>query len=437
MKFGLFYEHQLPRPWTEGAEQRLFNESLEQIELADHVGFEHVWVVEHHFLEEYSHSSAPDVFLAAASQRTKAIRLGTGITIANPKINHPARVAERISTLDLVSNGRVEWGTGEGATLNELSGFDISVEAKAEMWREGVEHAASMMAMTPYPGHTGKYFTMPARNVIPKPVQSPHPPIWMACSRRESVLRAARHGMGALMFGFLRPEQAREWVQAYYDLIGSHQCAPLGHSVNPNIAVLLGLSVNEDEEVAVMRALDGFRFFGYAFGYHAVFGEHRPGFSDLWRQFEQSRKQIVDEAGRGAMGTPDQVHEQCRAYEEAGVDQIIFIQQAGRNQHDHICEAIEMFGRDVLPRFQASEQAHQKRKNAALAESIDAALRRKARMEPASRATTPVIRGIGASLRSWEHVSLPEPGRAVADPTRGGAIPFQAADPLKRIHEDL
>ena len=96
MKFGIFYEHQLPRPWTVDAEYELFHQSLDQIELADQLGLDYAWEVEHHFLEEYSHSSAPEVFLGAASQRTKNIRLGHGIVQSPPPFNHPARIAERI-----------------------------------------------------------------------------------------------------------------------------------------------------------------------------------------------------------------------------------------------------------------------------------------------------------------------------------------------------
>ena len=111
MKFGIFYEHQLPRPWDDGDEQRLIQDALDQVELADRLGFHYVWEVEHHFLEEYSHSSAPEVFLAAASQRTKNIRLGHGIIQTRRGYNHPARTAERVAMLDLVSNGRVEFGS--------------------------------------------------------------------------------------------------------------------------------------------------------------------------------------------------------------------------------------------------------------------------------------------------------------------------------------
>src|SRR6478672_4437731 len=126
MKFGIFYEHQLPRPWTVDAEYELFHQSLDQIELADRLGIDHIWEVEHHFLEEYSHSSAPEVFLAAASQRTRQIRLGHGVVLTAPRFNHPARTAERIAMLDLVSNGRVEFGSGESSSEAELGGFGLS-----------------------------------------------------------------------------------------------------------------------------------------------------------------------------------------------------------------------------------------------------------------------------------------------------------------------
>ncbi len=123
MKFGIFYEHQLPRPWTDDAEYQLLQNSLDEVELADRLGYDYAWEVEHHFLEEYSHSSAPEVFLAAASQRTQQIRLAHGIIQLTT--NHPARVAERVSTLDLLSHGRVEFGIGEGSSITELHAFDL------------------------------------------------------------------------------------------------------------------------------------------------------------------------------------------------------------------------------------------------------------------------------------------------------------------------
>src|SRR5881296_17170 len=138
MRFGVFYEHQLPRPWEDGAELQLFQDALAQVELADRLGIDYAWEVEHHFLEEYSHSSAPEVFLAACSQRTRQIRLGHGIVLMPPGYNAPARVAERIATLDLVSDGRVEWGTGESSSRIELEGFGVSYVEKRKAWEEAL-----------------------------------------------------------------------------------------------------------------------------------------------------------------------------------------------------------------------------------------------------------------------------------------------------------
>src|SRR5207248_5117712 len=133
-------------------------------------GVDHMWEVEHHFLEEYAHSSAPEIFLAACSQRTKNIRLGHGITLLPPAYNHPARVAERIATLDLVSNGRVEFGTGESSAELELGGFNIDPALKREMWLEGLEVAVRCLTEEPFTGHAGNHVQLPPRNVVPKPV---------------------------------------------------------------------------------------------------------------------------------------------------------------------------------------------------------------------------------------------------------------------------
>src|SRR3954465_4005362 len=144
MRFGIFYEHQLPRPWGPDGVRKLIADALEQIEIADRVGFDYVWEVEHHFLEEYSHSSAPEVFLAAASQRTKRIRLGQGIVQIPPAVNHPARVAERVATLDIVSGGRVDFGTGEASSGAELGGFGVPRAQKRGMWEDSMDVISRM-----------------------------------------------------------------------------------------------------------------------------------------------------------------------------------------------------------------------------------------------------------------------------------------------------
>src|SRR5918998_1546679 len=179
MRFGLFYEHQQPRPWEEGSTEQLLKDALDQVELADRIGFDYVWEVEHHFLEEYSHSSAPEVFLAAASQRTQRIRLGHGVVQLPPAVNHPARVAERIATLDLVSGGRVEFGTGESSSAAELGGFGVQRERKREQWHDAIDAITRMFVEEPFAGWDSPWLRMPPRNVVPKPLQRPHPPLWV------------------------------------------------------------------------------------------------------------------------------------------------------------------------------------------------------------------------------------------------------------------
>ena len=404
MRFGIFYEHQMPRPWTEDSEERLLNDALEQVELADKVGIDYVWEVEHHFLEEYSHSSAPEVFLAAASQRTKDIRLGHGIVQIPPGFNHPARVAERVATLDLISGGRVEFGTGESSSQMELGGFGVDRDSKRAMWEESLDAITRMFAEDPFQGYDGRFFSMPPRAVVPRPRQRPHPPLWVACSRRETILLAARRGIGALTFAFIEPEEAKEWVDEYHALIASDECVPAGFAVNPSFAVVLPMMLHKDEATAIERGIDGAHFFGFSLAHYYVFGDHRPGVTNVWEEFQAKRaeygfaREIVNaddgplgvkilQQGlgslRGAIGTPDQVVDLVERYRQAGVDQVIFVQQAGSNRHEHICESLELFGKKVLPRFTGGREEAEAAKRERLAEACERALARRAPARPA------------------------------------------------------
>jgi alkanesulfonate monooxygenase SsuD/methylene tetrahydromethanopterin reductase-like flavin-dependent oxidoreductase (luciferase family) len=398
MKFGLLYEHQLPRPWGEDGEQRLFQEALDQVELADRIGIEYAWEVEHHFLEEYSHSSAPEVFLAACSQRTSTIRLGHGIVLMPPGYNHPARVAERIATLDLVSNGRVDFGTGESSSLAELGGYHVPVDQKRDQWLECVEQTANMMVMDPYPGYEGESFSMPCRNVVPKPVQKPHPPIWVACSNRDTIHLAAKLGIGALTFAFVDTDEAKKWVTDYYDIIRSDQCTPIGHAVNANIAMVTGFSCHEDEAEARRRGEDGFRFFGYGLGHHYIFGSHKPGRTNIWENFEKARPMLPEAGEHRGIGTPDQLRAHLASFEDVGVDQVIFIQQGGKNRHEHICESLELFADRVLPDFKARDGGVVAKKQSDLSEFYEQALARKKFMRALEDEEIPVMEALGRQI---------------------------------------
>jgi alkanesulfonate monooxygenase SsuD/methylene tetrahydromethanopterin reductase-like flavin-dependent oxidoreductase (luciferase family) len=425
LKFGIFYEHQLPRPWHEGDELRLYQEALDQVELADRLGIDYAWEVEHHFLEEYSHSSAPEVFLAACSQRTQRIRLGHGIVLLPPRYNPPARVAERIAALDLVSAGRVDFGSGESSSLAELGGFGVPVAEKREQWREALEQIANMMVMDPYPGFEGRYFRMPCRNVVPKPVQKPHPPLWVACSNRETIHLAARLGIGALTFAFVDVDEARKWVGEYYDIL-KRECVPIGHAVNANIAMVTGFSCHRDEAEARRRGEDGFRFFGYGLGHHYIFGVHKPGRTNVWERFEQARAALPAAGAHRGIGTPEQLRQHLRGFQDAGVDQVIFIQQGGRNRHEHICESLSLFAQEVLPEFRAEAEAREARKREELAPFVEAALARKPWPRPLADEEIPEIHALGRQI-----VQQLPPDRAEETFQSGSGLSVPLRDPAE------
>jgi alkanesulfonate monooxygenase SsuD/methylene tetrahydromethanopterin reductase-like flavin-dependent oxidoreductase (luciferase family) len=401
MRFGVFYELQLPKPWGPGDEHRLFKDALAQMVLADQLGYDYAWEVEHHFLDEYSHSSAPEVFLASAAALTKRIRLGHGIRQVIPNYNHPARTAEGLATLDILSDGRLDFGIGEGATRMELGGFRIPAKEKRAMAIEAAEQIANMMVLEPYPGYEGKAFSMPCRNVLPKPVQKPHPPMWMACTNRDTIKIAASLGVGALAFSFLDPAEARTWSSIYYDIIRSDACVPVGHSVNANIAMVSAFSVHRDRAEAIRRGQEGFEFFGYAIQ-ALVARDTVPGRTTLWSDFIARRGDRTDKLiaaaaeqptfGQGGIGTPADMAAHLKGFQEAGIDQVIFLQQAGRNRHEHICESLELFAREVMPAFKADAAAREAKKARELAPYVEAALKRKTWMRPLADHEIPVIR---------------------------------------------
>jgi alkanesulfonate monooxygenase SsuD/methylene tetrahydromethanopterin reductase-like flavin-dependent oxidoreductase (luciferase family) len=263
------------------------------------------------------------------------------------------------------------------------------------MWRESVEQVANMFVMDPYPGFQGKFFSMPCRNVMPKPVQKPHPPLWVACSSREMIHEAARNGIGALTFAFVDPSEAKHWVDDYYRTL-REECVPIGHAINPNIAMVTGFSCHRDEEEAVRRGLDGFQFFGFALGHFYVFGTHKPGRTDIWKSYEQARAMMPPM--RSGIGTPDQLRAHLRSYADVGVDQVVFIQQGGRNRHSHICESLELFAAEVMPEFHAGEEKREREKMERLAPALEAAMARKKKMAPIADEEIPEFRAYGRNV---------------------------------------
>ncbi|HZD25104.1 MAG TPA: LLM class flavin-dependent oxidoreductase, partial [Alphaproteobacteria bacterium] len=276
----------------------------------------------------------------------------------------------------------------------------IPAKEKRAMALEAAEQIANMMVLEPYPGFEGKYFSMPCRNVLPKPFQKPHPPMWMACTNRDTIRVAARLGVGALAFSFLDREEAKAWADIYYGIIKSEACVPIGHSVNANIAMVSNFSVHRDRAEAIRRGQENFEFFAYALN-ALVAHDTVPGRTRLWQEYiaqrgDKTAEQIESMAYAkdyvSGIGTPGDLTGHIAEFEEAGVDQIIFLQQAGKNPHGEICDSLKLFAAEVLPEFAARREAREAAKAEALAPHIEAALKRKPRMKPLADAEIPVVR---------------------------------------------
>ena len=364
MKFGIFYELQLPRPWTETSEYDLFQQALGQMELADRLGYDYLWMVEHHFLEEYSHCSAPEVFLGAASQRTKRIRLGHGIVQLTT--NQPQRVAERVATLDLLSGGRVELGMGEAAGPAELHPFGVRVRDKRDRWEEAVRAIVPMFSRTAWEFH-GQYHDFPTRNVVPKPMQKPHPPLWVACSNIQTIADAGAWGMGALGFSFVSPEAARAWVHRYYNTLLRTPRRLAEYPTNPNIAIVNGFMCAPTDEEALEKAA-GWTFFIFALSYYGRKGVDAPGQGNLWREYQDWRhtEKAQQALRNGLIGSPETIRKKLRRFRTSHIDQVILLNQAGKNSHEYICESLELFAKEVLPEFR-NDPEHEAWKKAVLA----------------------------------------------------------------------
>jgi alkanesulfonate monooxygenase SsuD/methylene tetrahydromethanopterin reductase-like flavin-dependent oxidoreductase (luciferase family) len=197
VKFGIFFELSVPRPLGRRDEQSVYRNALEQARLADELGFDTVWAVEHHFLEEYSHCSAPELFLTAVAMQTERIRVGHGAVVCVPQMNHPIRVAERAAVLDILSRGRLEFGTARASTWTELGGFGVDPDTTKISWDEYV-HLLPRLWTEERVCHDGATVSMPERPVLPRPVQVPHPPMWVTVTTPGTELDAADRGIGSL-----------------------------------------------------------------------------------------------------------------------------------------------------------------------------------------------------------------------------------------------
>ncbi len=359
MKFGIFFEISIPRPWTEGVEKSAYDNCLEQTIVADESGFDYVWAVEHHFLEEYSHCSAPEVFLTACAMKTTRIRIGQGIAVCVPEINHPIRIAERAAVMDIVSDGRYEFGTGRSATWTELGGFGANPDTTKATWDE-FTRAIPQMWMNERYEHDGVAFKMPSRAVLPKPLQKPHPPMWVAVTSPGTELDAADRGMGALglTFGDLATQEKK--TEAYRRRIVN--CDPVGGFVNDQVATVNFLFCHEDDETGVNTGRRMAGTFGYLAAQLVSARENYPGRGytsfGLLPQLRRPQAEPGEENQLPpglCIGNPERIIRTLKGWESAGCDTVNFLLNANETiPQEQVLASLRTFGKEVMPHFQGA-----------------------------------------------------------------------------------
>jgi alkanesulfonate monooxygenase SsuD/methylene tetrahydromethanopterin reductase-like flavin-dependent oxidoreductase (luciferase family) len=360
MKIDLLYEMEMLKPWHARSEYECYWQALAQAELADKMGFDTLWEVEHHFLTEFSHSSAPEVFLATVAARTQRLRIGHGVTLLPYPFNHPIRVAERAAVLDIMSNGRLEFGTGR-SSLYEQQAFGIKFEDSRSMWQEALAVIPRMWTEDPFPAYSGKHFTIPERSIIPKPIQKPHPPLWVAATSPESWQLAGQLGIGALgLTLFLTVGEVAEQIKTYH--AAQRAQTPIGKAVNNQVGAFTIVHCAETNEQA--RTNGGHDaalwYMRYAFQVLAARGREAQqiGPYEEFRNAHPIIAKVIDNSvtfdeldaeDMVIVGDPDKCIRKLEAYKAAGINRVLCLMQAGRIPHEAVLRSIELFGKHVIP----------------------------------------------------------------------------------------
>jgi alkanesulfonate monooxygenase SsuD/methylene tetrahydromethanopterin reductase-like flavin-dependent oxidoreductase (luciferase family) len=366
MKFALFYEIPVAKPWNEHSEQLAYQHTLEQAILGDKLGFHSVWTVEHHFLEEFSHCSNPEVLYGAIAARTKNIRIGYGVRLLPQPYNHPIRTAESAAVLDLISNGRVEFGTGRSSTRVELEGFDVDPHATRAMWSEALQHIVGAWTEDSYQAD-GKFWRMGGpRRVVPKPIQKPHPPLWGATSSPEGHKEIGRHGLGLCSFTVgVPPEDLVDRLRLYRE--GLAECTkPVGKFKNEQAATFTMVHCAPTNREAFANAEESFPWYvRTAVSLIGGLAEWMAG-KDLGSySYAEQLKAMADgggldhitfdflkETGSAVVGDPDRCIEIARRYEAAGCDLLLCLVNPYKIPHEQVMQSIELMGKHVLPAFE-------------------------------------------------------------------------------------
>jgi alkanesulfonate monooxygenase SsuD/methylene tetrahydromethanopterin reductase-like flavin-dependent oxidoreductase (luciferase family) len=357
MKFGIFFELSVPRPFTPEREHQVYLNALEQARLADELGFATIWAVEHHFLEEYSHSSAPELFLTAVAAQTSRIRLGHGAVVCVPEINHPIRVAERAAVLDQLSGGRLEFGTARSSTWTEIGGFGADPDATKKDWDEYVRVLPRMWTQEFF-SYEGRCFSMPERSVLPKPLQKPHPPMWVTVTSPGTELDAADRGLGCLgvaTAGFAEQERRTREYHRRVKL-----CDPVGEFVNDRVGTLNFLYCHEDARMAAERGMTFLGTFGML-NAHLLFTREAYQTSAYQSLANLAPLAASKSSSPGdapklpegmCLGDPHHIIQAIKRWEEIGVDEVNFLLNAAEVlPQEQVLESLRLFAREVIPAF--------------------------------------------------------------------------------------
>lgn len=367
MKFSIFYEIPVARPWHERSDYQAYKEVLEQVVLADRLGFHAVWSVEHHFLEEFSHCSNPEVLYGAIAARTENLRIGYGVRLTPKPYNHPVRSAESAAVLDLVSDGRVNFGTGRSTTRQELEGFGIDPHETREMWLEAVQHIIGCWTNDEYE-FEGEHWSMPKRRVLPKPLQKPHPPVFGATGSVDGHEMMGELGLGLCSFSIgTSMENLTERIEKYR--AGHARCErPLGTVRNEHVVAFTMVNCAPTKEASYAVARDSYEWYAKTtIANYVEFADWLEGRSGELGTFAYTeRMRAAGRSGRAAealsfermmgnnsviAGDPAEVVERAQQYQRCGVDELLCILNPYAIPHDKVMETIELLGREVIPAF--------------------------------------------------------------------------------------
>jgi alkanesulfonate monooxygenase SsuD/methylene tetrahydromethanopterin reductase-like flavin-dependent oxidoreductase (luciferase family) len=366
MKLDLLYEIDVPKPWPgefpenqRAAEQKAYREALEQIKLADKLGFHTVWLVEHHFREGRSHSSAPEVTLGALSQATENLRLGFGVTLLPHQFHHPAQNAERVATLDVLSGGRVEWGTGRSTPM-EQTAFRVPIEDSREEWQEAIETIVEMWESEYYECDK-KFLKFPKRMVTPKPVQYPHPPAWMAATSEGSSAVAGKLGLGLLTFAIMQPvEKLASHIRQYRDAAAN--ATPITRVKTNKVAaytlVHCAESMDQCEANGVWDSVwwwyQNLSEFTIKWELpHLPPEEQEKAFPLLKKHAEGNlNPKAFNDVDMIIVGDPERCLEKFLKYEAIGCDQVLCYVQFGHLPHESVMKTIELLGKEIIPELE-------------------------------------------------------------------------------------